>query len=239
MQSVVFVSRDYHVSICLTNVRLIKWTLQFWTDCGILYYFSHCLTRMDQGWWTRRRSWRWFFGNEYGKLCYFKSVSGNKLWVETENDTNTVILRHTVYLLLLVTAAALLLACVQLLLTRMFTRMIMHVTLILSILLNIGICVYYWITKYYCESLSLPHWFPTTRLILIFSTAGAIIFTIIAILSVISYWGFRSRIPLASLLLQIVIDVSKHHKSVYVVAFLSLIIQAALSVWFSFVAIAT
>ena len=159
MQSVVFVFRDYHVSICLTNIRLIKWTLQFWTDCGILYYFSHCLTRMDQGWWTRRRSWRWFFGNEYGKLCYFKPVSGNKLWVETENDTNTVILRHTVYLLLLVTAAALLLACVQLLLTRMFTRMIMHVTLILSILLNIGICVYYWITKYYCESLSLLHWF--------------------------------------------------------------------------------
>ncbi|CUA68297.1 Protein PNS1 [Cryptococcus neoformans var, neoformans B-3501A] [Rhizoctonia solani] len=34
-------------------------------------------------------------------------------------------------------------------------------------------------------------------------------------------------------------DVSKHHKSVYVVAFSGLIVQAALSVWFIFTAIAT
>lgn len=60
--------------------------------------------------------------------------------------------------------------------------------------------------------------------------AGAIIFTIIALFSVLSYWGFRSRIPLASLLLQVVMDVSKHHMSVYAVAFTALIIQAALAV---------
>jgi hypothetical protein len=96
--------------------------------------------------------------------------------------------------------------------------MIMHITLILSIALNIGICVYYWITKYY---------------------SGAIIFTVIAILSLLSYFGFRSRIPLASLLLQVVMDVSKHHKSVFVTAFIALIVQAALSVWFVFVVTAT
>jgi hypothetical protein len=61
-------------------------------------------------------------------------------------------------------------------------------------------------------------------------TAGAVIFTIIALLSIFAYFGFRSRIPLASLLLQVVMDVSKHHKSVYVVAFIALILQAALSV---------
>lgn len=60
--------------------------------------------------------------------------------------------------------------------------------------------------------------------------AGAIIFTIIAVLSVLSYFGFRSRIPLASLLLQVVMDVSKHHTSVYAVAFAALFIQAVLSV---------
>ena len=60
--------------------------------------------------------------------------------------------------------------------------------------------------------------------------AGAIIFTVIAILSVLAYFGYRARIPLASLLLQVVMDVAKHHKSVYVVAFLALILQAALSV---------
>ncbi|KAJ3757933.1 plasma-membrane choline transporter-domain-containing protein [Lentinula raphanica] len=125
--------------------------------------------------------------------------------------------RSTVYLLLLVTAAAVLLSAVYLMLTRAFTRIIMHVTLILSIALNIGICVYYWITKYY---------------------SGAIVFTIIALFSVLSYWGYRSRIPLASLLLQVVMDVSKHHTSVYVVAFVALILQAALSVWFVFTCIA-
>jgi hypothetical protein len=103
-------------------------------------------------------------------------------------------------------------------LTRAFTKIIMHITLILSILLNIGICVYYWITKYY---------------------SGAIIFTIIAILSVLSYFGFKSRIPLAALLLQVVMDVSKHHLSVYVVAFSALFVQAALAVWYTFTVIAT
>lgn len=44
--------------------------------------------------------------------------------------------RSTVYLLLLVTAAAILLSVVYLLLTRMFTKIIMHITLVLTILLN-------------------------------------------------------------------------------------------------------
>lgn len=60
--------------------------------------------------------------------------------------------------------------------------------------------------------------------------AGAIIFTVIALVSILSYFGFRSRIPLASLLLQVVMDISKHHMSVYAVAFVALLLQAALSV---------
>ena len=52
----------------------------------------------------------------------------------------------------------------------------------------------------------------------------------IALISVLAYWGYRSRIPLASLLLQVVMDVAKHHPSVYFVAFMSLILQAGLSV---------
>jgi len=135
-----------------------------------------------------------------------------------KSGTAVTLNRSTAYLLLLVTGAALLLSIVYLMLVRAFTKAIMHITLVLSILLNIGICVYYWITKYY---------------------SGAIIFTIIALLSVFSYFGFKSRIPLASLLLQVVMDVSKHHKSVYVVAFLGLIVQAALSVWFIFTSMAT
>jgi len=123
-----------------------------------------------------------------------------------------------VYLLLLVTAAAVLLSAAYLMLTRIFTRIIMHITLILSVLLNIGICVYFWVLKYY---------------------SGAIIFTIIAIFSIFVYWGIKPRIPLASLLLQVVMDVSKHHLSVYVVAFTALLIQAGLAVWYTFTVIAT
>ncbi len=69
--------------------------------------------------------------------------------------------------------------------------------------------------------------------------AGAIIFTIIALFSIFSYWGFRSRIPFASLLLQVVMDVSKHHMSVYAVAMSALFLQACLAVWFTFTVIAT
>jgi len=125
---------------------------------------------------------------------------------------------HTVILLLLVAAAAMVLSIAYLMLTRIFTRLIMHITLIMSIALNIGLCIYYWITRYW---------------------SGAIIFTIIALFSILAYWGYRSRIPLASLLIQVTMDVAKHHKSVYVVAFLALLLQAALSVWFTFTAIAT
>ncbi|KAG6880333.1 hypothetical protein C0992_011083 [Termitomyces sp. T32_za158] len=60
--------------------------------------------------------------------------------------------------------------------------------------------------------------------------AGAIIFTVFALFAILSYFGFRSRIPLASLLLQVVMDVSKHHISVYLVAFVALLLQAALAV---------
>ncbi|KAJ7170550.1 plasma-membrane choline transporter-domain-containing protein [Mycena crocata] len=137
---------------------------------------------------------------------------------KSKAGTSITLNQSTVYLLLLVTAAAVVLSTIYLMLVRAFTKIIMHITLILSIILNIAICVYYWLTKYY---------------------SGAIIFTIIALFSILSYYGFKSRIPLASLLLQVVMDVSKHHKSVYVVAFLALIWQAILAVWFTFTAIAT
>lgn len=44
--------------------------------------------------------------------------------------------RHTVYLLLFVTAAGIVLSVSYLILARMFTRALMHITLVLSIILN-------------------------------------------------------------------------------------------------------
>ncbi|KZV63816.1 DUF580-domain-containing protein [Peniophora sp. CONT] len=152
-------------------------------------------------------------------LSYWVRESGLNGGLGSNSTGNSVTLNSsTAYLLLLVAAAGLVLSTLYFILTRAFTHAIMHITLLLTIALNIGICAYYWVTKYW---------------------SGAIIFTIIAILSILSYWGYRSRIPLASLLLQVVMDVSKAHKSVYLVAFTTLLIQAGLSVWYTFSVIAT
>lgn len=90
-----------------------------------------------------------------------------------------------------------------------------------------GICVYYWTTRYWCTLYALCFF---SALLNGYLLAGAIIFTIIALLSIFAYFGYRARIPLASLLLQVVMDVAKHHWSVYTVAFLALFVQAAWSV---------
>ncbi|CEL61169.1 Protein PNS1 OS=Cryptococcus neoformans var, neoformans serotype D (strain JEC21 / ATCC MYA-565) GN=PNS1 PE=3 SV=1 [Rhizoctonia solani AG-1 IB] len=146
------------------------------------------------------------------------SLSSGGVGGSRQGGTNVTLNSHTVYLLLFVTAAGLVFSTIYLLLVRAFTSVILQVTLVLSVVANIAIAVYYWVTKYY---------------------SGAIIFTIIAVFGILAYFGMRSRIPLASLMLQVVMDVSKHHKSVYVVAFSGLIAQATLSVWFIFTAIAT
>ena len=46
------------------------------------------------------------------------------------------------------------------------------------------------------------------------------------------------RIPLAKLLLQTTIDITKHHPAVYLVVFLGLIVQTAFSVWYAWTVIA-
>ncbi|KAK1924435.1 integral to plasma membrane protein [Papiliotrema laurentii] len=124
---------------------------------------------------------------------------------------------HTVYLLLCVCGLALAVAIMWLGMVRAFTKIIMEITLALTVLLNIGICIYYYIIGYW---------------------SGAIIFTVIALLSVFFYWTMRKRIPLARLLLQTTIDITKHHPSVYLVVFLGLILQTAISVWYAFTCIA-
>ncbi|OCH84680.1 DUF580-domain-containing protein [Obba rivulosa] len=134
-----------------------------------------------------------------------------------DSGTNVTLNKHTAYLLLLVTLAALLLSTGYLMLVRMYTRGIMHITLVLSILLNIGVCVYYWIEKYY---------------------SGAIIFMVIALLSIFAYFGYRSRIHISALLLKTVMDIAKTWRSVYRIAFISLILQAAYSVLYTFTAVA-
>ncbi|WVQ99212.1 protein PNS1 [Kwoniella sp. CBS 9459] len=133
-----------------------------------------------------------------------------------ETGSSTTLNYHTVYLLLVVSGLALVIAAIYLMMVRAFTRIIIEVTLALTVILNIGICIYYFIIKYW---------------------SGAIIFLVIALLSVFFYWSMRKRIPLAKLLLQVTIDITKHHPAVYLVVLLGLLFQAALSVWYTFTCI--
>ncbi|KAL7417547.1 DUF580-domain-containing protein [Mrakia frigida] len=119
----------------------------------------------------------------------------------------------TAYLLCFVGAAALLLSSLYLMMVRALTKIIMEITLALSVLLNIALAAYYWYIKYY---------------------SGAIIFTIIAVISIVCYFGMRKRIPLARILLQVTMDIAKHHKSVYAVCLIALVVQTLVSVWYAF-----
>ena len=96
---------------------------------------------------------------------------------------------------------------------RIFTKIILEVTLVLSIITTWALAIYQFVEHYW---------------------SGAIILLVIGILQVVFYFGMRRRIPLASLFLKIVIDIAKHHKSVYVASFIALIIQTAWSVFYAF-----
>ncbi|KAI6021421.1 plasma-membrane choline transporter-domain-containing protein [Pisolithus microcarpus] len=138
---------------------------------------------------------------------------GGGIGGDGETGSSVTLNWHTVYLLLLVAAAGLLLSTAYLMLVRAFTRAIMHITLILAIAANMYVTVHgLRVTHFTCVHL-----------------AAAIIFT--------TYFGFKSRIPLASLLLQVVMDISKHHLSTYFVAFSALLLQACID-WFVFTSIA-
>lgn len=90
--------------------------------------------------------WSWGRGRwrleriEYRNLRYSGPVSLLIRIFITGLIVRTTSHRHTAYLLLLVTGAAVSVSVAQLILTRAFTRMIMHITLILSICLNMCVC---------------------------------------------------------------------------------------------------
>lgn len=118
---------------------------------------------------------------------------------------------------MLSSAVGLVFSIIYLLLVKTFTKIILEVTLALSVLLNIGYCVYLWIEGF---------------------TSAAIIFTIFAVFSIIAYFFMRKRIPFAKVMLQTIIRAANEYKSVYVVALLGLIVQTAFSVWFAWTLVA-
>ncbi|GAA6040564.1 hypothetical protein JCM8097_005466 [Rhodosporidiobolus ruineniae] len=123
----------------------------------------------------------------------------------------------TAWLLSIICGAALVFSSILLVIVRAFTKFILELTLLLALILSIAYAVYLWVIRYW---------------------SGAIIFTIFAVLSILAYPSMRRRIPLSKQLLLYVIRVAKHNPSVYVIALLGTVLQAAYSVYWSFSAVA-
>lgn len=95
---------------------------------GIRSALGLCALAVGTGWRAGRRRGQWFYRHERHPGLVRISLH---FWVQMLTGDS-----HTVYLLLFITGAGLLLSTVYLMLVRAFTRMIMHITLVLSILLN-------------------------------------------------------------------------------------------------------
>ncbi|KAM0786598.1 hypothetical protein ACM66B_002052 [Microbotryomycetes sp. NB124-2] len=123
----------------------------------------------------------------------------------------------TAYLLSIIAGTALVLSILLLMMVRAFTKIILEITLLLSVLLSVGYAIYLWIIRYW---------------------SGAIIFTIFAVISVLAYFPMRKRIPFSRELLLFVLKIAKHHKSTYIIALIGTCVQTAYSVYWSFSVIA-
>ena len=102
-----------------------------WTVRRIRGLVRYCDLRMGQGGWLGRRDWRRGYRQSHHTQLVRFVVTLTATNVDFECECS-----HTVILLLLVAAAAFVLSVTYLMLTRAFTRLIMHITLIMSIALN-------------------------------------------------------------------------------------------------------
>ncbi|GAA5834676.1 hypothetical protein JCM3766R1_003637 [Sporobolomyces carnicolor] len=128
------------------------------------------------------------------------------------NGTAVTLNSSVAWLLSIICGFALLASIVLLVIVRAFTKIILEITLLLSVVLSVAYAVYLWVEKMW---------------------SGAIIFTLFAIFSLIAYPGMRRRIPLSKQLLLYVLRVAKHNKSVYVIALAGTIVQTIYSVYWS------
>ncbi|KAG8833344.1 putative choline transporter, neither null mutation nor overexpression affects choline transport [Serendipita sp. 400] len=161
----------------------------------------------------------------------FATVSGLALYSWVKNDggggglggsrtgNKGILNSSTVYLLLLTTACSMVLTLLYMILLRAFPKPILHVSLILTPIGALAVAIYYFYVKYY---------------------SGAIIFVVFVILFAFVYLGYRKRVPMAAMFLNIVLDIAKHHKmGVYGTAIIAIIVQAGVGIWFVFTIVAT
>ncbi|KAL8287443.1 hypothetical protein RQP46_003301 [Phenoliferia psychrophenolica] len=145
------------------------------------------------------------------------SASSSSGGLGTSGGTSITLDSATAYLLALVCGAALVFSFILLAIVRAFTKIILEITLLLSVLLSIAYAIYLWYEKYW---------------------SGAVIFTIFAVISVIAYFPMRRRIPFSRQLLLFVLRIAKEYPSVYIIALSGTLLQTVYSVYWSFAAVA-
>ncbi|KWU44830.1 DUF580-domain-containing protein [Rhodotorula sp. JG-1b] len=112
------------------------------------------------------------------------------------------------WLLAILAGAGFVFSGILLFVVKTFTRIILEICLILSLITTIGYAIYMYTQKYW---------------------SGAIIWTIFAVFAILAYPGMRRRIPLSKQLLLYVVRVAKIHPSVYAIALFGAFLTAAYS----------
>ena len=122
-------------------------------------------------WRKSRRCRRWYCHRINADSQFVRSLRVIVLDLVTDQFTS-----HTIYLMLLITAFALVLTIGFLVLLRAFPRQILHITLILTILYSLGLAIWYFTQRYY---------------------SGAIVFALFFIVFCFAYFGYRYVCPIS------------------------------------------
>lgn len=112
------------------------------------------------------------------------------------------------WLLAIIAGAGFVFSGILLFIVKTFTKIILEICLVLSLITTIGYAIYMYTQRYW---------------------SGAIIWTIFAVFAILAYPGMRRRIPLSRQLLLYVIRVAKIHPSVYAIALFGAFLTAAYS----------
>lgn len=126
------------------------------------------------------------------------------------SDTNSFSLNtSTLILLVFVVVVSVVIAFIYFALARVFTKQFIYISFIFSIVLGLGTAIYYLVMKYW---------------------SAGIVFLIFSIFNIMFFLSARSRIPFATLVLKIIIDVTRSYPSIYIVSMLGALVTTIFSV---------
>lgn len=144
----------------------------------------------------------------------YKNFEGNNIYDSKNSfslNTNTLILFS------FVVVVGFVLAVLYYTMARMFTRQFIIITIILNLVWALGTAIYYLVEKYW---------------------SAGIVALVFALFSAFCYWTMRSRIPFATLVLKLIIDVTRTFPSTLIVSLIGSFVASAFGVLWSAVMVA-